>query len=186
MWLDSGVLFGQAAVDVVPPADLAGGSGQEQVGAGVRVDAPRVAVGDPHGPPVRLVLDEAGWCDDVRVTVFGAELSCHHRANRLLAEQRDSELRQMVDEGHRCAFVRLMELLVDAERVEDLREIALGGDERAGVTLAEYWVQLGDEAALRREMVVLPRTGLWLAGLLKDLGRHSEAVEVLTALADNV
>src|SRR5437773_11990746 len=110
-----------------------------------------------------------GWSylgDRYRCPLADAELSCHHRANRLLAERRDSELRQMVDEGHRCAFVRLMELLVDAERVEDLREIALGGDERAGVTLAEYWVQLGDEAALRREMVVLPRTGLWLAGLL--------------------
>src|SRR5439155_26737431 len=40
--------------------------------AGGRVDAPRVPVGDPHGPPVGLVLDEARWCDDVRVTAVRA------------------------------------------------------------------------------------------------------------------
>jgi hypothetical protein len=44
----------------------------------------------------------------------------------------------MAAEGHRCAFVRLMEFLVEAERVGDLRKIALGGDEHAGATLAEY------------------------------------------------
>jgi len=130
-----------------------------------------------------------GWSylgDRYRCPLADAELSCHHRAGRLLAEQRDSELRQMAAEGHRCAFVRLMELLVEAERVEDLREIALSGDERAAVTLAEYWVRRDDEAALRWETAVLPRTGLWLAGLLKDRDRKREAVEVLTALAADV
>jgi hypothetical protein len=50
-----------------------------------------------------------------------------------------------------------------------------------GPTLAEYWVRRGDEAALRREMRTVPRTGLWLAQLLADCGRRDEAVEVLTA-----
>lgn len=127
-----------------------------------------------------------GWShlgDRYRCPLTDAELNCHHRASRLLAEQRETELRQMVHEGHRCAFVRLMGLLVEAGWVGSLREVALGGDERAGVTLAEYWVRRGDEAALRRETAVLPRTGLWLAGLLRDRGREREAVEVLTALA---
>src|SRR5437764_8435739 len=68
----SGLLFGESAVDVVPPADLVGSSGEEQVGAGVRVDAPRVAVGDPHRPPVRLVFDEAGWRRDLQAPDGGA------------------------------------------------------------------------------------------------------------------
>jgi hypothetical protein len=59
------------------------------------------------------------------------------------------------------------------------------GDERAGVTLAEYFVRRGDEAALRREVEVLPRTALWLAGMLKDQGRMADALEVLTALEAN-
>lgn len=82
-----------------------------------------------------------GWSylgDKYRCPLADGELSCHHRKRRLLVERRETDLRHMVDEGHRCAFVRLMELLVEAGRVGDLREIALGGDERAGVTLAEY------------------------------------------------
>jgi hypothetical protein len=52
--------------------------------------------------------------------------------------------------------------------------MALARDERAGVTLAEYWTRRGDEAALRREMEVLLRTGLWLAGWLAEQGRRDE------------
>jgi len=58
-------------------------------------------------------------------------------------ERREDKLRQMADAGHRCAFVRLMELLVDASRVDTLRAMAVAGDNRAGVTLAEYWVRRG-------------------------------------------
>jgi hypothetical protein len=113
------------------------------------------------------------------------ESSCHLRANRLLMQRRGDELRQMADAGHRCAFVRLMELLVDAGRVETLRAMAVAGDDRAGVTLAEYWVRRGDEAALRREVRVWPRAGLWLAGMLEGRGAYGEARGVLAALADN-
>ncbi len=130
-----------------------------------------------------------GWSyvgDRYRCPVADAELGCHQRANRLLAERREGELRQMVDEGHRCAFVRLLELLVDADRVEDLREMALAGDERAGVALAEYWSRRGAGAALRHEARLLPRMGLWLARLLRDRGRSDEAMAVLTGLADDV
>jgi hypothetical protein len=130
-----------------------------------------------------------GWSylgDRYRCPLADDRLTCHHRANRLLAEQREDALRAMVDQGHRCAFVRLMQLLVAADRVADLRAMALAGDERAGVTLAEYWTRRGDEAALRREMQVLPRTGLWLAGWLAEQGRRDEAVQVLTELAGNV
>jgi len=37
----------------------------------------------------------------------------------MLMERREDKLRQMADAGHRCAFVRLMELLVDASRPAD-------------------------------------------------------------------
>jgi hypothetical protein len=47
-------------------------------------------------------------------------------------------------------------------------------------------VRRGDEAALRRETAVLRGTAWWLAGLLKDRERQHEAVQVLTALADNL
>ena len=63
-----------------------------------------------------------------------------------------------------------MELLVEADRVEALRAMAVAGDDRAGVTLAEYWVRRGDEAALRQEVEVWPRAGLWLAGMLDERG----------------
>jgi hypothetical protein len=92
----------------------------------------------------------------------------------------------MIAHGHHCAFVRLTQLLVAAERVADLRAMAPAGDERAGVTLAEYWTRRGDEAALRREMQVLPHTGLWLAGWLAERGRRDEAVQVLNELEGNV
>lgn len=130
-----------------------------------------------------------GWSylgDRYRCPLADDELSCHHRANRLLAEGREDRLRAMIAHGHRCAFVRLMQLLVAADRVADLRAMALAGDERAGATLAEYWTRRGDEAALRREMQVLPRTGLWLAGWLAERGRQDEAVQVLNELEGNV
>jgi hypothetical protein len=61
----------------------------------------------------------------------------------------------------------------------------VAGDERAGVTLAEYWVHSGDEAALRREIELLPRTAFWLAAMLYGLERSDEAMQVLEALAAN-
>jgi hypothetical protein len=129
-----------------------------------------------------------GWSylgDRYRCPLADDELSCHRRANRLLAGRREDELRRMVDAGHRCAFVRPMELLVDAGRVEDLRAMAVAGEDRAGVTLAEYWVRRGDETALRREVETWPRAALWLAGMLERRGASGEATEVLTALANN-
>lgn len=127
-----------------------------------------------------------GWSylgDRYRCPIADERLSCHHRANELLAGGDEAGLRRMVDDGHRCAFVRLMDLLVNADRVADLRELALAGDERAGVTLAEYLVRRGDEEGLRRETRVLPRTALWLAGMLRQSGRDGEALTVLTGLA---
>jgi hypothetical protein len=129
-----------------------------------------------------------GWSylgDRYRCPLADDELSCHVRANRLLMERREHDLRQMADAGHRCAFIRLMELLVDAGRVDALRAMAVAGDDRAGVTLAEYWVRRGDEAALRREVEVWPRAGLWLAGMLEGRGAAAEARDVLAALADS-
>lgn len=100
-------------------------------------------------------------------------------------ERREDELRQMAEAGHRCAFVRLMELLVDAGRVDALRAMAVAGDDRAGVTLAEYWVRHGDEAALRQEATAWPRAGLWLAEMIEAREAFDEARDVLVALADN-
>jgi hypothetical protein len=129
-----------------------------------------------------------GWSylgDRYRCPLAEEELCCHLPASRLLLERREDELRQMVDAGHRCALVRLMKLLVGAGRVNDLRAMALAGDDRAGVTLAEYWVRRGDQASLRWEVDVWPRGGLWLAGMLDRRGASDEARQVLAALVDN-
>jgi 8-oxo-dGTP pyrophosphatase MutT (NUDIX family) len=130
--------------------------------------------------------DWAYLCDRYVCDLADAHRTCHRRANLLLAQGRDDALRAMVAEGHRCALVRLMRLLVDSNRVEDLRQIAAAGHDRATFTLYEYLSRryTGDDltAVLRREATVLPRMNVWLAGRLADSGRIDEALELLETL----
>ena len=46
-------------------------------------------------------------------------------------------------DGDRCAFIALIEILVDENRTAELRAMAEAGDSRAGVTLAEMLVNRG-------------------------------------------
>jgi 8-oxo-dGTP pyrophosphatase MutT (NUDIX family) len=131
----------------------------------------------------------AGWAylsDRYVCDLADSHHTCQRRANLLLAQGRDDALRAMAAEGHRCALVRLMRLLVDSNRVEDLRQIAVAGDDWATVTLYEYLSRryTGDDliTALRREATVLPRMNVWLAGRLADAGRVDEALELLEPL----
>jgi hypothetical protein len=105
--------------------------------------------------------------------------TCHRQANALYDSQDETELRGLAAVGHRCAFVRLMQLLVEQDRVDDLRQMALQGDGRAEVTLLEYLHHHGDRDGLRREARGLPRANLYLAELLADQGDLKDALAVL-------
>nr|WP_240948028.1 NUDIX domain-containing protein [Planosporangium mesophilum] len=149
----------------------------------------RLAGGEPQPYPGDDDDRYADWTylSDLYVCPLAdAHRTCHRRADLLLAQGRDDALRAMTDEGHRCAFVRLMRLLVDTNRVEDLRQIAAAGDDRATLTLYEYLSRryAGDDltAALRREATVLPRMNLWLAGRLAEARRTDEALSLLENL----
>ncbi|MBV1855562.1 hypothetical protein KUA19_36090 [Catellatospora sp. NEAU-YM18] len=100
-----------------------------------------------------------------------------------LAEpDREGELRAEVDRGNLCAFVRLIGILVDDHRLDDLRELARDGDGRAFVTLMQLLVRREAEAQLRQESVEFPWATSWLAALLVRQGRVDAALEVLDSL----
>jgi hypothetical protein len=130
----------------------------------------------------------AGWSylgDRYVCPLADDDRTCHRRANLLLAQNRETDLRAMADEGHRCAFVRLMELLVNQHRVDDLHAMAIRGDNRAETTLVEYLSRARDEAGLRAAAADLPSANLALAELLAASGRIDDAITVLDGLADN-
>ncbi|HEV7898060.1 MAG TPA: NUDIX domain-containing protein [Planosporangium sp.] len=175
---DDVVLGEGAAMVFVPPAEVLDG---RELTPGTAEVLARFLASPEYA---RLAGDEplpyAGDADDDRYADWAylsdryvcgladSHRTCHRRANLLLAQGRDDALRAMTAEGHRCAFVRLMRLLVASNRVEDLRQIAAAGDDRATFTLYEYLSRryTGDDltAALRREATVLPRMNGWLAG----------------------
>ncbi|GAA2522840.1 NUDIX domain-containing protein [Pilimelia columellifera] len=114
--------------------------------------------------------------------------TCHRRANLLRRQGNAATLRALVDDGHRCAFVQLMRLFVEEDRVDELRAIALAGDGRAEFTLYEYLTRHhhGETltAALRAETAhELPRAPIWLAEHLADAGHTDEALAALTLVA---
>ncbi|HEX5595264.1 MAG TPA: NUDIX domain-containing protein [Micromonosporaceae bacterium] len=87
-----------------------------------------------------------GWsylCDRDVCPLADAHRTCHRRANLLYAQGRETALRKMSADGHRCAFVRLMQLLVEKDDIAALRALAAGGDDRAAVTLREYLLRHG-------------------------------------------
>lgn len=116
--------------------------------------------------------------------------TCHRRANLLLAQERADALRALADDGHRCAFVRLMQLYVDGDRVDDLHAMAGAGDDRATVTLYQYLQHRHHgadlETALARYAGTVPRLRIWLAALIgEDPGRADEALKLLSPLLDH-
>jgi hypothetical protein len=67
----------------------------------------------------------------------GIEAACERRMDRLVLERCEDELRALSSDGDRCAFIALIEILVDENRVDDLRAMAEAGDGRAYATLIE-------------------------------------------------
>ena len=119
-----------------------------------------------HGPDRRCARDD-GTPD--------AE-ACAARLDRLRSD--DEGLRALADAGDRCAFVALMELLVDADRIDDLRALADAGDGRALATLMEVHLLRADEGALRADVDRYEA----IAWLLEHLVRHGRADEAVAEL----
>lgn len=104
---------------------------------------------------------------------------CEETMRRLRERGAESELRQRAQEGDRCAFVALVEILVDEDRTDDLRALADGGDDRARTTLLEMLCIRGREDELRVE-VAAGRAGLaWLVDYLSGRGRLNDALDEL-------
>jgi hypothetical protein len=84
------------------------------------------------------------------------------RTMRELRERGDEpELCRRAEAGDRCAFVALIEILVEGDRTDDLRAMADAGDSRAEATLMEMLVDQGREEELRGEVAAAgpPSTG---------------------------
>ncbi|MDA3648620.1 hypothetical protein LZ318_17005 [Saccharopolyspora indica] len=81
-------------------------------------------------------------------------------------------------DGDRCAFIRLIEILVDGDRLDDLRILARDGDGRAFTTLMELLFRTDRVDQLRAEADEFPSARLWLAQL------HLRRGEVDAGLAE--
>lgn len=108
-----------------------------------------------------------------------AALACAEIMDRLEAAGDEIRLRELAyDQGNRCAFIRLIEILVDADRVDDLRRLARDGDGRAFTTLMEYLVRTNSIDRLRAEVPEFASARIWLAQL------HFRRGEVEAGLAE--
>lgn len=123
-----------------------------------------------------------------RYDIHGSESAtqaCERLMRSLREEGREAELRARTDDGDRCAAITWFEILVDQERLNELRDLGRQGDDRAFVTLMEHLVRRGREAELRREAAAEPYARFWLAELLEETGRVEEALAELALLASH-
>jgi hypothetical protein len=95
----------------------------------------------------------------------------------------EAELRRRAVAGDRCSFITLLEILVDVDRLDDLRAMQEAGDDRAGTTLMEALTRQGREDELRRE-VDAGQDIMWLVYYLNHRGRVDDALSALQEWAD--
>lgn len=97
--------------------------------------------------------------------------ACDRQMDRLEAAQDERTLRLLAyDDSNACAFIRLVEMMVDADRIADLRTLALDGDGRAFATLMELLVREDRVDQLRAEVPVFASARAWLAHALVRRG----------------
>lgn len=108
-----------------------------------------------------------------------ATSACARTMDQLEAAADEARLRELAfANGDRCAFVRLIEIMVDADRLDDLRFLARGGDDRAFTTLMEHLFRAERVDQLRAEVAEFASARLWLAQL------HLRRGEVDAGLAE--
>lgn len=112
-----------------------------------------------------------------------ATSACTRAMDQLEAAADEARLRELAyNNGDRCAFIRLIEIMVDADRVDDLRLLARGGDGRAATTLMEYLVRSDNIDRLRAEASEDASARLWLAHLHFRRGEHETGLAELEAM----
>ncbi|RKT83942.1 hypothetical protein SAMN05421805_11284 [Saccharopolyspora antimicrobica] len=108
-----------------------------------------------------------------------AASACARAMDQLEAAGDEARLRELaLADGDRCAFVRLIEVMVDGDRIDDLRALARGGDDRAFATLMELLFRTDRVEQLRAEVGEFASARLWLAQL------HLRRGEVDAGLAE--
>ncbi|MBF6351898.1 MULTISPECIES: hypothetical protein [Nocardia] len=111
-----------------------------------------------------------------------ATSACTQAMDRLESAADERRLRELAfGDGDRCAFIRLIEMLVDSDRVDDLRLLARRGDDRAFTTLMEYLVHTNSIDRLRAQAVEFPGARLWLAQLHFRRGENERGLAELEA-----
>ncbi|GAB2661630.1 hypothetical protein GCM10027088_45020 [Nocardia goodfellowii] len=112
-----------------------------------------------------------------------AGAACAQAMDQLETAADEARLRELAyDNGDRCAFIRLIEIMVDADRVDDLRLLARGGDDRAATTLMEYLVRTDSIDRLRAEASEDASARLWLAHLHFRRGEDEAGLAELEAM----
>ncbi|MFI1990590.1 hypothetical protein [Actinoplanes sp. NPDC020271] len=112
-----------------------------------------------------------------------AEQRCTEVMRELRSAGDEDELRRRADAGDRCAFIALLEILVDADRLDELRARQEAGDDRAGATLLEVLVRQEREDELRDE-VAAGHDVMWLLDYLSERGRADDALAALRQWAE--
>lgn len=108
-----------------------------------------------------------------------AQRRCEETMRWLRESGAERELRRRAQEGDRCAFVALVEILVDEDRTDDLRALADGGDDRARTTLLEMLSNHGREDELRAEVAAGRAALPWLLDHLSSRKRLNDALDEL-------
>ncbi|MFI6369199.1 hypothetical protein ACIBG0_41630 [Nocardia sp. NPDC050630] len=111
-----------------------------------------------------------------------ATSACAQTMDRLEAAADEARLRELAYDGDRCAFIRVIEIMVDADRVDDLRLLAHDGDDRAFATLMEYLVRTNSIDRLRAEAPEFASARLWLAQLHFRRGEDEAGLAQLEAM----